>query len=208
MLTFNTLLAFSGLNLSLCLIPSPEMVYVITQSSLQGRWAGVVFAAGICFALAVQVLVMAFGVSTLIQTMPLAFTGLKMIGACYLAYLAWLVYRQPIDTLATSVKKEGKVSLFRKGVAINITNPMNPLFLLLVFPNFVSPEQGSTFYQLLQLGFLLIVIVFSMFSLFSIASETIAKQFLQSKQAQCYIQRGAAVTMLCFAIILSLIELP
>lgn len=208
MLSYPTILAFSGLNLTLCLIPSPEMSYVLSQSSLQGRVAGMVFVAGVCSALAIQVLVMAVGISTLIQSTPWVFLVLKAIGIGYLVYLAWQVFKQPINTINTTPQGENLGRLFRKGVAINLTNPMNPLFLLLVFPAFISPNQGSVFSQSLQLGLLLIIIVFTVFSLISVAGEVMAKQLLHSEQSQRYLQRGAAITIVCFAIILLLAEQP
>lgn len=50
MISFETALLFIGIVLPLCFVPSPELIMVISQSSAQGRMAGVAITLGLCTA--------------------------------------------------------------------------------------------------------------------------------------------------------------
>ena len=64
------------------LAPGPDNIFVLTQSALHGRSAG----------LMVHTAAVSFGVAAIFQTSALAFNILKILGILYLLYIAWQNY--------------------------------------------------------------------------------------------------------------------
>ncbi|ARN75276.1 LysE family translocator [Oceanicoccus sagamiensis] len=204
MISVETALHFFMLNSSLCLMPCAEMVIVITHSSTQGWKSGMAFVAGTGTALLIQVLLMAFGVSAIIQASVTVFHLLKIIGVTYLLFLAWQILMQP-TTLAS---QEGpgltsKVALFRKGVTLNFSTPMTPLFLLFLIPTFIEIDKGSITSQSLQLGGVLVLSFLCVYTLYCFCADRAGAILLQSEKFRRYLQRIAASTIAGFAIYLA-----
>lgn len=66
----------------------PNVVIVLTQSSLYGMRAGVLTTPGLMTGLLGHTLTIVFGVAVLFQTSEAAFTVLKFLGVVCLLYLA------------------------------------------------------------------------------------------------------------------------
>ncbi|MCP3907139.1 MAG: LysE family translocator [Oceanicoccus sp.] len=207
MISFETALQFFIVNSSLCLIPCAEMIIVITQSSTQGWKAGMTFVAGTCLALTVQVMLMAFGVSAIIQTSEWIFNGLKIVGVCYLFFLAWQMFSRPIALTTQGVQPfKSRATLFREGMVLNFSTPMTPLFLLFLIPSFIDTERGNIMLQSFQLGGVIILAILSMYTAYCIAADRAGALILQSERFRGYLQRGAASTIAGFAIYLALAQ--
>ena len=131
MISLETTLIFAGIVLPLYFIPTPEMVMVISQSSAQGRIAGIAITCGICTAALCQVLAAAFGITAILQTSATLFIALKVIGVSYLLFLAWQVYRQPVLGLSQAPTNQGLLVNYRRGLLVSISNPFNALFAFL-----------------------------------------------------------------------------
>jgi len=74
------------------LAPGPDNIFVLTQSALHGRSAGLIATLGICTGLMVHTAAVSFGVAAIFQTSALAFNILKILGILYLLYIAWQNY--------------------------------------------------------------------------------------------------------------------
>jgi len=86
---FENLILFFGASLLLAMSPGPDNIFVLTQSLLHGKKAGLLVTAGLCTGLLGHTAAATAGVSALLQASPVAFKVLKMFGASYLLYLAW-----------------------------------------------------------------------------------------------------------------------
>lgn len=75
--------------LILAIAPGPDNIFVLTQSALQGRKAGILVVLGLCTGLLFHTTAVALGVAVIFKTSEIAFTMLKVAGALYLIYLAW-----------------------------------------------------------------------------------------------------------------------
>lgn len=83
--------------LILAIAPGPDNIFVLTQSALQGRKAGILVVLGLCTGLLFHTTAVALGVAVIFKTSELAFTILKVAGALYLLYLAWGAFRERCD---------------------------------------------------------------------------------------------------------------
>ena len=95
MIPIETLLTFFAASVLLAIAPGPDNIFVLTQSALRGKSAGLFVMLGLCTGLIVHSTAVALGVAVIFQTSALAFSALKFIGAGYLLYLAWQAFRPP-----------------------------------------------------------------------------------------------------------------
>ena len=93
MLSLEMASAFFAAALVLSLAPGPDNIFVLTQSALYGAGAGMVTTLGLATGLCVHTTAVALGVAVIFRSSPTAFWLLKILGACYLLYLAWLSFR-------------------------------------------------------------------------------------------------------------------
>ena len=144
--------------------PGPDNIFVLTQSALYGRSAGLLATLGVCTGLLVHTAAASFGVAAVFQTSALAFNILKVLGVLYLLYLAWQIFRTGGNGLPQDPSAGmKKVQLYIRGVIMNVTNPKVAIFFLAFLPQFIDPTRGFLILQTLALGMLFIAITFVIF---------------------------------------------
>lgn len=151
--TIETLLAFFATSILLALAPGPDNLFVLTQSALRGKSAGLAVTLGLCTGLIVHTSAVALGLAAIFAASALAFTVLKLCGAAYLLWLAWQAFRASSKEI-TAVAGDQLTAwhLYRRGVLMNITNPKVSIFFLAFLPQFANPARGSLTLQMLLLG--------------------------------------------------------
>ena len=88
MIPIEIVIPFFTASLLLGLSPGPDNIFVLTQSALHGKLAGIIVMLGLCTGLMVHSSAVALSVALIFQTSTFAFSILKFLGACYLVYLA------------------------------------------------------------------------------------------------------------------------
>src|SRR5215217_4928397 len=89
MIPINDLLIFALAAVVLVISPGPNMVYLISRSITQGQRAGIISLAGVICGFLFHIVLVSFGLSAVLLTIPFAFTALKTAGVAYLLYLAY-----------------------------------------------------------------------------------------------------------------------
>jgi threonine/homoserine/homoserine lactone efflux protein len=192
MIPIQDLLVFSGAALLMVLTPGPNMIYLISRSICQGKRAGVISLFGVVAGFLVHMVAAALGLTALFLAVPLAYELLKWAGAAYLLYLAWQSVkpgaRSPFEARELPVDPPSK--LFLMGFVTNVLNPKIAVFYLSIFPQFVSPANGSVFSQSVQLGATQIAISFTVNLIIVLSAASLAGWFARSPKwlvAQRYI---------------------
>lgn len=203
MIPLETLLVFIPAVIALGLVPGPDNIFVLTQSALHGRKAGLAVTMGLCTGLLVHTAAVAFGVAVIFQTSALAFTMLKLVGAAYLLYLAWGAFRA--GSSAISLKEgDGKgpslMALYRRGIVMNITNPKVAIFFLAFLPQFADPANGSLTWQLLLLGILFIPCTLLVFGGIAFGAAFLGGWFGNNQKAQVIMNRIAGLVFVALAV--------
>jgi threonine/homoserine/homoserine lactone efflux protein len=178
---YEILWAFSLATASLAVFPGPDNIYVLTQSVVHGRKYGLATTAGLISGCLVHTTLLAFGVSALISLNPLLFYTIKIFGALYLFYLALRVLRSS-SSLKLEIDQGPRRSLaklYRQGFIMNVLNPKVTIFFLAFFPGFLFSESLSTTIQFYMLGFLFMIISFTVFALIALLAGSISS-YLQS----------------------------
>ncbi len=176
------LLSFSLATLALSLSPGPDNIYVLTQSLVNGTKSGIATTAGLISGCIVHTCLLAFGVSALITASEEIFYGIKVLGALYLLYLAFSVYKS--DTAINFSKNAPKKSnweLFKQGVVMNLVNPKVMIFFLAFFPAFLWDTSQNTVFQFFVLGVTFMTVSFVVFSIISILAGSLSDFLMKHK---------------------------
>ncbi|MBD3830646.1 MAG: LysE family translocator, partial [Arcobacter sp.] len=171
------------------------------QSILQGKKAGFIVVLGLCTGLLFHTFMVVVGVSVIFQTSIIAFTFLKIIGALYLLYLAWQLFKSSNSKIET--KKSHLIEykkLYFKGIFMNITNPKVSLFFLAFLPQFTNINLGNISFQMLVLGILFILSTILVFGLIAFFSEKLAKNFNKSNNFQNILNKFTSFIFVVLAI--------
>jgi threonine/homoserine/homoserine lactone efflux protein len=185
MFDINTIITFITASTVLAFAPGPDNIFVLTQSIVSGKSAGIKITLGLCTGLIVHTSIVTFGIAAIFQTSLLAFNILKYIGAGYLLFLSWKAFKASSSDI--KINKNNKLSswqLYRRGIIMNVTNPKVSIFFMAFLPQFANPSRGSITIQLLLLGFMFIIVTFVVFGLISQLAGIIGKWLMKTKKAE------------------------
>ena len=208
MTSLHTTLAFFGIAVLLGLTPGPDNLFVLMQSALRGRRAGMMTVLGLCTGLVVHTVAVSIGLAAVFAASDSAFTVLKVAGALYLTWLAWQALRAsqgPTDP-ANEVQAGSAAAMYRRGVLMNLTNPKVVIFFLAFLPQFVEPGQGAVAWQLAWLGLLFIAATLLTFGAIAWFAARLGQRLRQSSTWQRLLNRVAALVFLGLAARLALTE--
>lgn len=178
-----TLISFTIATLALALSPGPDNIYVLTQSLVNGTKSGIATTAGLISGCIVHTSLLAFGVSAIITTSEEIFYGIKILGACYLLYLAYSVFKSDSEiTFTNNPPKKTYWQLFKTGVIMNLLNPKVMIFFLAFFPGFLWDKDGNTVYQFYVLGITFMIVSFFVFSLIALLAGRISNLLMKWKR--------------------------
>jgi len=132
------------------IVPGMDMVFVLASALSGGRRAGLSATLGIMAGGLVHTLYAALGVGMLLHFAPKLFNVLLVVGAAYVAFIGWQLFRSSIviDDVR-SLDRRGLAKRFRQGALTSLMNPKAYLFMLAVFPQFLRPEFGPLWRQTL-----------------------------------------------------------
>ncbi len=159
MLDTDTLLTYVTIVLVFVFIPGPATLLAVARSTSSGPKAGVATAVGIAAGDIIHTLLAILGLSAIVATSALLFSLIKYLGAAYLIYLGIKTLTagklQTVDGVAGQVSA---ATAFRQAIYSELLNPKTGLFFLSFLPQFVHPENGAVFLQLIELGFIFVVL--------------------------------------------------
>ena len=205
MIPNDVLILFVAASAALAVAPGPDNIFVLTQSAIHGRKAGILVTLGLCTGLLFHIAAVAFGVAAIFKTSIIAFTVLKIVGAAYLLYLAWQAFRAGSTQITTTSEMSvNSKSLYVRGILMNVTNPKVAIFFLAFLPQFTEPSRGAISMQIIVLGAVFMVTAFVIFTLIAWAASRIGGWLKNSKRAQVGINRLAGTVFVLLACRLAL----
>ncbi|WP_245957375.1 LysE family translocator [Chitinophaga flava] len=174
------LLLFALAALVMVLTPGPNMIYLVSRSVTQGRKAAMISLGGVACGLLFHITLVSFGLTTILMAIPYAYTILKTIGVIYLLYLAWQAIKpggRPVFENAGALKYDKPVKLFSMGLFTSMLNPKIAVFYMSFFPQFIKPEYGSILVQSFTLGFIQILMSFTINSMIIFSAAKVTRWF-------------------------------
>ncbi len=184
----------------LALAPGPDNIFVMTQGALYGRRAGILVTLGLSTGLIYHTTAVALGLAAIIQASPKIFSLVKILGAGYLLYLAWLAFRASASSLSGTTPQLSGAQLFRRGIIMNITNPKVTVFCLAFLPQFTSPENGPLGLQIFWLGLVFICVTLVVFGGIAFLAGSVGSVLNSSPRHQIWLNRIAGTVFAVLAI--------
>lgn len=181
MLPIENVVAFIAASVVIIVIPGPSVLFVIGRSIALGRRAGVLSVVGNALGTVPAVLAVAFGVGAIVASSVVAFTVLKIAGAVYLVWLGIQAIRhRHANVVGPSRVAASSWTLMRQGFVVGLTNPKTIAFFVAVLPQFVAPQAGAVWLQLLMLGLTFQVLALACDSVWALAAGTARNWFARS----------------------------
>ena len=182
---FSILISFIGVTAVLAISPGPDNIYVLIQSLSNGKVYGLATVCGLISGCIIHTTLLAFGVSAIISANTSLFLGIKILGAIYLLYLAYKVYRSDskIDFSANTAPKKSLKGLFVQGFFMNVLNPKVTIFFLAFFPGFLFSDTWGTVFQFYILGGLFMLVSFTIFSMIALLAGQIKTYTLHHRNS-------------------------
>ena len=165
-MTLATLIAFAFASFVLVIVPGPTVTVIIANSLRDGARAGLLNIAGTQFGLFWMMLIVAFGLETVVTFMADWFVAIKLAGAAYLIWLGIKLWRSDGRLGAADTKRPGK-GYFWQGFVVICSNPKVLILFGAFIPQFVDPA-GDAFSQTIILGLIFMAVATVFDSLYAL----------------------------------------
>jgi threonine/homoserine/homoserine lactone efflux protein len=134
-------------------LPGLDMAYIMGSALAGGRGKGFAALAGVVAGGACHVLMTALGISVVLRLVPGLFNAMLLAGALYIAWIGLSLLRSDASTglAPRDATTQSWWRTFRQGMLTCLLNPKAYLFMLAVFPQFLQPERGALWWQVLVL---------------------------------------------------------
>ena len=207
-MNYEILFGFILATTALALSPGPDNIYVLMQSITNGRKYGIATVCGLISGCLVHTTLVAFGVSAIIKESETLFFIIKTLGALYLLYLAYKVFKSDaaVSLSNNAVPKKSMMQLFKQGVIMNVLNPKVSIFFLAFFPAYLFSKTISTVTQFYVLGLLFMATSFMVFALIAILAGFSSDYLKQSKNIGLVLKWLQIVVFIGIAIFIFLSE--
>lgn len=174
-------LAFVVATTIMIALPGPSVLLTVAHSISFGWPHALSTVAGATMGIAVQLIVAAIGLTSLLNVVADAFEWLRWAGAAYLVYLGIRQWRSASMPLEIDTMSVSRTNLFVQGLVITIPNPKSLIFIAAFLPQFVDAARP------LGLQFALIVptflvITFAVTSVWALVAGK-ASGYLQGRRA-------------------------
>jgi threonine/homoserine/homoserine lactone efflux protein len=192
------------------LVPGPDMILLLQTGARHGRAKALATALGLAGARGCHVALAALGLATLFKVSPWTFEAVRIIGAAYLLWLGFKMFKPAaIDTTASQGADTRHISWRRamlQGLLTNLLNPKALLFCSVLLPQFVDPAAGPVAAQFAKLGAILLVVGLSFDSVYAMAGGWIGRWMARSVIAQRVQQWLFGSLLIGFAVRLAFIQ--
>ncbi|MBQ4822790.1 LysE family translocator [Aquimarina sp. MMG016] len=174
----------------LAITPGPDNIFVMMQSVVNGKKYGLSTVAGLMTGCIIHTTLVAFGVSAIIKQSEVIFFIIKLLGALYLFFLAYKVFKSDasIQLSGDAVQKKSLGQLFRQGFIMNVLNPKVSIFFLAFFPGFLFSKTMSNVIQFYTLGGLFIVVSFVIFGLIAVLAGYISDYIRENSKVGVFLK--------------------
>lgn len=175
MIDLQLLFSFIAAVFLLAIAPGPDNIYVAFHSLKYGFKSGCYIVLGLMTGCLFHSSLLALGFSVFLSEFPLLFSSIKLLGAAYLIYLAYSLFRRgaPKNLSTGAVRDKKPFELFKQGLLMNLLNPKVSMFFLALFPGFLFLPGQPLWVQFMLLGFVFILVSTLVFSAIALLASRI-----------------------------------
>lgn len=190
----NIYLAFVVATTIMIALPGPSVLLTVAHSISFGWQHGISTVAGATMGIAIQLIVAAVGLASLLNIVTEAFEWLRWAGAAYLVYLGIKQWRSASKPQVFDTSPVSKKNVFVQGLITTVFNPKSLIFIAAFLPQFIDVARPPG----LQFIFIVptfLVITFTVTSVWALVAGNI-RGFLQSNRAFQLVSRTAGGLMI------------
>lgn len=170
MFNLSTLIPYLGACFLLAIVPGPTVTVIVANALARGTGAGLAIVAGTQAGFLVMTLVVALGMEALVAFMGWAFDWIKLVGAGYLAWLGWKMWRSTGELGAAQAERsKSRAAMAAEGFLVILSNPKAVIFLGAFLPQFVDVTQ-PTFPQVMVLGIFFMLVAGSTDAIYAVVA--------------------------------------
>ena len=143
-MTLAALMAIYFVHLAAAMSPGPAVLLAARTSLREGLARGMRLSVGIGLGACVWAVAALFGLAILFKLAPALLWVMKAVGASYLLYLAYKMWKHAPDPMQSDLpqtaRQRGRAGLVWLGIVTQLANPKPALFFGTVFLTFVPPD--------------------------------------------------------------------
>ena len=164
--------AFWGVSMLFIMSPGADWSYAISAGIHKRVLPSVT---GLLFGHVLATLILAAGLGLVLAQHPQALMVLSLLGAAYLAWMGWQMFRQPAAPSAGEQMDDTHWGRWCwKGFCVSGLNPKVLLLFLALLPQFIRPNQDSSItVQILALGLVHIISCAAVYFAVGFASQAV-----------------------------------
>ncbi len=185
--------AFVAATAIMIALPGPSVLLTVAHGISFGWKRALATVAGETAGIAVQLLVAAAGLSSLLHLVAGVFEWLRFAGAAYLVYLGIKQWRSARTPLEFDVASASKANLFVQGLLVTIPNPKSLIFIAAFLPQFIDAGRPLGM-QFLIIAPTFLAITFAVTSVWALVAGN-ARGVLRNRRAMRSVSRTAGGLM-------------
>jgi threonine/homoserine/homoserine lactone efflux protein len=128
-----TLLSIGAIQLLAVISPGPSFLITARTAVAQSRADGVRVALGLGAGTVIWSAAALLGLNAVFHAVPVLFMAMKVAGALFLLYIAWMIFRHAAEPLKIEGAGERLANPFLKGFLTQISNPKVAVFFGSIF---------------------------------------------------------------------------
>ena len=204
MLPLNFIL-FTQILLFLFITPGSPRILIISYAMRYGMKKTMWTAFGDISANTIQMIIVIFGMSTLLITYPQIFSLIKWLGVLYLLYLAYELMKSNIKKISfNGVNVDKKIfSFFKDGFIVAVLSQKAWIFIGTIYPTFIDFEKNY-YIQFIILGITYITLDFISLMVYGFIAEKI---IIWLKSNPRTINIISSVALIIIAIVASFVKI-
>jgi threonine/homoserine/homoserine lactone efflux protein len=187
-------------------LPGLDMAFVVANSLVGGNRAGFAAVAGIVAGGVCHVVMGALGIAAVLTLWPAMFNAMLLAGALYIGWTGWTLLRSS-DALAFSAQAGAapeRRSVFMRGMTTCLLNPKAYVFMLAVFPQFLTPGNGPLWIQASALGVITTLTQAAVYGTVALLAVRASRWLDGNPDARTNVARGVGVVLIAGALLTGL----
>ncbi|MBP0582030.1 LysE family translocator [Labrys sp. LIt4] len=182
------------------IVPGMDMHFVLANALTGGRRAGLaattgIMAGGICHTVFGTV-----AVAALSRLVPALATAMILTGS---AYMIWIGIRLLRSSIVVGEVETGRAAalarIFGQGLTTCLLNPKAWLFVLAVYPQFLSPSFGPLWPQAVAMGLMTVLVQFAVYGGLALMAARGRDALTSSPALTIWAGRGAGLLLVAVA---------
>ena len=198
-------------SLALIVKPGPDLTCTIATALSDGKARAATLMLGLIAGCWIWILLLTAGVASFFSEHPVAMIVIQVVGAVYIAYLAYGSFVDAIRSFRASSPDALRpamargVRLFFRGIAMSMSNPLTILFFLAFLPSFTTSSSTlSPAIQMLLLGTLSCALVPFVYLPAILAADFFRSRLIGSVKATASLKLVSAIMLSAVAVMLFL----